>query len=452
MSSQNWDRSRGRPDPYADWIDNYIITTGVDGPLKTGKAPRKRHTYVGRNGVKQSFWQLDIPAGKPIRDKSSINPYTMERTDNIIPNVYIADDTLGLRFYGRCDLLSSVFMTGQWAGHRIDIPAGGPEQDYKALDRLRSKIVGSTFDASVAIGTMHQNLELITDAAHRVAMALKSVRSARRDPRDLLDAWGHLVRGRPQSRRPPPSPALFDKSMTEKAVSNNWLALQYGWLPLLGDVKSAAEALASYMSEPLYRTYKANSNTLNRFSMSSPQAGCRFRQKSIERVQWGVKFKEGTSPPWTASWGLENPENLAWELLPWSFVVDWFMPIGDYLSARSVSSLAPGGTWYRSASHYWSIDGGSFDPTGMVNPVQLGTLGEYRIRRKFFSRALINPESVAPPRFKGVGEAMSWRRCANSLALLSGLRGNPVRNAPSVTSNRHVSTSTWEFASRRGLN
>lgn len=27
-----------------------------------------------------------------------------------------------------------------------------------------------------------------------------------------------------------------------------------------------------------------------------------------------------------------NPQSIAWELTPWSFVIDWFIPIGNYLN------------------------------------------------------------------------------------------------------------------------
>lgn len=33
--------------------------------------------------------------------------------------------------------------------------------------------------------------------------------------------------------------------------------------------------------------------------------------------------------------GFTNPVNLTWELLPYSFVVDWFLPIGPYLETLS---------------------------------------------------------------------------------------------------------------------
>jgi hypothetical protein len=29
--------------------------------------------------------------------------------------------------------------------------------------------------------------------------------------------------------------------------------------------------------------------------------------------------------------GFDNPISLAWEILPYSFVLDWFLPIGDFL-------------------------------------------------------------------------------------------------------------------------
>lgn len=34
-----------------------------------------------------------------------------------------------------------------------------------------------------------------------------------------------------------------------------------------------------------------------------------------------------------AQWGFLNPAQIAWELVPYSFVVDWFMPVGNLISA-----------------------------------------------------------------------------------------------------------------------
>jgi hypothetical protein len=38
---------------------------------------------------------------------------------------------------------------------------------------------------------------------------------------------------------------------------------------------------------------------------------------------------------YAAQTGFTNPLNLAWEILPFSFVLDWFLPIGPYLETLS---------------------------------------------------------------------------------------------------------------------
>jgi hypothetical protein len=39
-----------------------------------------------------------------------------------------------------------------------------------------------------------------------------------------------------------------------------------------------------------------------------------------------------------SSLGLINPLEIVWELLPYSFVVDWFLPIGNWLSSMTADA------------------------------------------------------------------------------------------------------------------
>jgi hypothetical protein len=48
------------------------------------------------------------------------------------------------------------------------------------------------------------------------------------------------------------------------------------------------------------------------------------------RVKWRFRPNAADLP---ARLGLLNPAEVIWELVPFSFVADWFLPIGDYLSA-----------------------------------------------------------------------------------------------------------------------
>jgi hypothetical protein len=56
--------------------------------------------------------------------------------------------------------------------------------------------------------------------------------------------------------------------------------------------------------------------------------------KSTTKCKFILRFKLA-SPlrAFAAQTGFTNPINLAWEILPFSFVVDWFLPIGPYLEA-----------------------------------------------------------------------------------------------------------------------
>jgi hypothetical protein len=56
----------------------------------------------------------------------------------------------------------------------------------------------------------------------------------------------------------------------------------------------------------------------------------------VTRVRYGIHY---TMPSpliaFLATTGFTNPINLGWELIPFSFVLDWFLPVGQYLEALS---------------------------------------------------------------------------------------------------------------------
>jgi len=132
---------------------------------------------------------------------------------------------------------------------------------------------------------------------------------------------------------------------------NSWLAYRYGWMPLLGDVASAAEAAASVLyNKPeeqrvQCRGPKGETSTVTRYGTSSPAfthgpglaASGRdvFQLERTETKAWlTVRCKSRTFMR-LEQFGLANPLALAWELVPFSFVADWFVGIGDYLNAQT---------------------------------------------------------------------------------------------------------------------
>lgn len=132
----------------------------------------------------------------------------------------------------------------------------------------------------------------------------------------------------------------------KKAASNAWLQMQYGWVPLLSEVRNAVHALGDMTDAPAGRrlVFKGRASSDDKTSevnriLFRKETGSYEIKGTIERnfaysarCTWTAEANQADIP---AKLGLLNPAEVIWELVPLSFVVDWFLPIGDYLSAFS---------------------------------------------------------------------------------------------------------------------
>jgi hypothetical protein len=312
-------------------------------------------------------------------------------------------------------------------GTNYDVPALDANDMSKVIAKLREKLFGSDFNLSVFLGEAHQTLALIADSATRIYSSLRALKRGR-----FRDAAHHLVVNTPRGKWASKFPASVPK---KKTLSDLWLELQYGWMPLLSDTQGAAEALAQALEVPFAMKTSA---TRKRTRYSLIQKGginiwddrYSYILSSIERLKVTVFVTE--KPSVAAQLGLLNPENVAWELLPFSFVADWFIPIGQYLDARAVTSCVSG-TWVVSQSMEAKKGGmvqigsnGNVGVDGM--PFSLFTGGHdvssfFRRRRRFTRSVSSSPPALPLPQFKGLGKSASWQHCVNAVALLTSLSG-----------------------------
>jgi len=279
----------------------------------------------------------------------------------------------------------------------------------KLIGKLKEKVQGTDFDMSVFLGTGNQTLELITDSARRIFKALVLLRSG-----NLPGSFRVLVEGTARSGRKPPK---FLKAIPRN-IGQNWLEMQYGWLPLLSDCKSGAESLAHHMSVPFKQVVRASveSHILQDILTHSFSAGnifCHYNQYTTA----SLKVVLSEPPSAMAQLGLSSPENLAWELLPWSFVADWFIPIGDFLAARAYAGKLSGQAILSLKSQF------------QLGPCHGAPIGDNSARYMQIrvSRDPTFSLDVPPPNFKSLAKVASRQHCANAVALLvtgfSGKRG-----------------------------
>lgn len=125
-----------------------------------------------------------------------------------------------------------------------------------------------------------------------------------------------------------------------KCIPASWLAMQYGWSPLLQDVQGAANHLArlSQSQKPLIFTRgqatseEEVSTPLSTGKVSGNEADIRWRREQKANVTLVYGLNSPTLVQ-LSQLGLINPAEIVWELTYYSFVVDWFVPVGGWLSA-----------------------------------------------------------------------------------------------------------------------
>jgi hypothetical protein len=165
----------------------------------------------------------------------------------------------------------------------------------------------------------------------------------RKDTAEMFqDALGRVGRAFGHFRRKRFKQAARELGIGYRSAPNNWLAWQYGWAPLLDDVHKACTELNRKDNENPERTIlKAKAkDSVTTVTTGDEYAATGVREfwKMIEKKDCAVRFyyTVDTSQDFFRKldeWGVLNPASIAWELIPFSFVVDWALPIGDYINA-----------------------------------------------------------------------------------------------------------------------
>lgn len=122
-----------------------------------------------------------------------------------------------------------------------------------------------------------------------------------------------------------------------KSLSSRWLQYQYGWLPLMSDIYG----LHSELQKGLLRkgqTVTGKSSVSQEGRSDWTWSGEDPSKRTSATTNCGVScsITAVVSDPYLAklqALGLINPLSIAWERTPWSFVVDWGLPVGNVIRA-----------------------------------------------------------------------------------------------------------------------
>lgn len=165
-------------------------------------------------------------------------------------------------------------------------------------------------------------------------------------------------------------------------LSNFWLEARYGWRTLLYDIKNLQECIDTYNDKTRARNseriFQKSENTWTEVE-ESESSYFYFESKRVVKRSTsltGSVIADITIPKLQA-----NPILTAWEKVPFSFVVDWFLSVGKALAAASFltfqTDYAASGGFKIELDVHWSKLPVSFPVVGSVTQVYGGTDEQY---------------------------------------------------------------------------
>ncbi len=127
------------------------------------------------------------------------------------------------------------------------------------------------------------------------------------------------------------------KFFTGKSSVNYLLAMKYGVIPLLSDLYKGYQWFSDNRDVPLL--LKVRSAGYSEHSISGSYLSQRWNGSSRHIGYCGLQAKVTVDTLRAFNQGgLTNPLAVAWEIVPYSFLIDWYLPIANMLQAYTDSS------------------------------------------------------------------------------------------------------------------
>lgn len=220
----------------------------------------------------------------------------------------------------------------------------------RATVECMNKLKDSDMNLGETLASMNQTLAMIANSALTLRNLVLALRGK---TRKLTKRWDNakdeLRRVNSVRRKAGKPPIKHSEYMrrrnlpvrrpSQTTLANSWLELQYGWIPLLNDISSFME-LVNRGNVALPVRAVRHITEQHALPVHIPNGQAPFNLSYKGKIESGaiVRIDADVRHPMLAqldALGLINPLALAWELIPYSFVIDWILPIGNCLKALS---------------------------------------------------------------------------------------------------------------------
>lgn len=262
-------------------------------------------------------------------------------------------------------------------------------------DRFVSRIkAGKSASLGVTLAEISESAHMIQARAHSLVNSVIAVKN--RDFGLLYRSLFLDKSGRDKARK------IVTKKKVLRDFSSVYLELIFGWRPLVEDIGSCVEVL-----QRGFRTGKIVSKAKFEFHDEDPLFLGFANGTIAARFEAWIK----TSNPnirLANELGFINPAQVAWDVIPFSFLVNWFVPVSQFLGSYS----AFWGIELSNASitYLTNVESSSFTFSTPVTGMMFG----YKVERELYASPPV-PKFTSRIRLK---DANLFGKAASSVALL----------------------------------
>jgi len=338
------------------------------------------------------------------------HPYTMTRIGR--------QRSTGFSYYNNnpCNPTSPIRSTPSGASEAglsltVTIPGVTPELENQLIGRLKTRLSGSSFNTPVFLAEGKESLDLIFNGARFLSRALS--RASRGNFVGALDAFREYgIRNR----------MTHNQTWAHKAqgkvgdVAASYLMWNWGIKPLYEDIVAGAEALAHYTEMPFVNRVRVSiplpyvvSPSTTAYTIFGGAEVFARRYLTAYLTEVDVRKLTGLD-----GWGAMQA---LWEVTPYSWLVDYFFPIGDFLEGRGLAGALKGTFVYSTYTKVQTNVSGGRAKTGSCGFYSYTTGCTDRRSEIKLVRTVSQSLQVPLPRVVPLSEAFSWKRAANVVAV-----------------------------------
>lgn len=288
--------------------------------------------------------------------------------------------------------------------------------EYKLQAKLLKKVKGHAYNMGVSLAEVDK-------LAGSVLGTIKTLTYG------MLDlASGNWARFARRLGTGPPSKEMV-RRLQAKDITGRFLEWRYAWSPVIDDAYESAKAFEELSNGPRQQIFKAV--TVRKIVESVPGN----YHDGLDEIMIGRCYTYEMYEELGAfrQMGLANPASILWERVPWSFVFDWFIPVGNYLELIGQIPYM-NGRWLRSdfirrTFSGWDqgLNAGTAPYWEPAPPWPLHEISSFQIERK----VTFSAPSVPRPELNVAG-AIHGKRIQNALSLAYQLVDKRLRKNLSV--------------------